>query len=396
MGIVDHHQRLARAADPLHAPARRLDLPQYLARLRQRHAVDAQHGQAGQQVGGIETAKEGRLDAAMAPRGGQFHCQPFKAGVHCHRPHVATFQPVGDHLSGHAAACQLAAEQIIHIDDGMAQPLPVEQPFLGGAVGSHRTVIVQMVAGQIGEYGGAERHAIDTELVQPVAGHFHGDHMRALAAEIRQCALHRHRVRRGVGSVGQGAEKAVADRTDQCRLLPQQGEGLRQPGGDRGLAVGAGDTDHRQRLAGLAQQKGRHHAGAGTQVRHRQVGHGPAGLPFKAVGRIPRYRHRPAGNGVGNIVATIGIFATEGQEQVTRQHAAAVGRDPVRPRAQCIQCGSIPGRQGSQSGNHVSSFTTGMSAGRRVLWVGASGSMPSTRRLPAITRLNTGAAEMPP
>ena len=48
-----------------------------------------------------------------------------------------------------------------------------EQPQLGGAIGLQRAVIVQVVAGQVGERRRRQPHAVQPELVQPVRGRLH-------------------------------------------------------------------------------------------------------------------------------------------------------------------------------------------------------------------------------
>ena len=69
----------------------------------------------------------------------------------------------------------------------------MKQARFAGAVGGHIAVVVQMVAGEVGEHRRGKGHAVDAKLIQPVAGDFHRHHLRALGAVLGQLVLHGHR-----------------------------------------------------------------------------------------------------------------------------------------------------------------------------------------------------------
>jgi hypothetical protein len=52
---------------------------------------------------------------------------------------------------------------------------PLEQTGLGRAVCLHVTVVVEMIAREIGEHGEIEGDAIHASLVERVRGNFHGN-----------------------------------------------------------------------------------------------------------------------------------------------------------------------------------------------------------------------------
>ena len=64
-----------------------------------------------------------------------------------------------------------------------------EQAQLGREVGGHGAVIVQMVARHVGEASDGDFYAIDAELVQAVAGGFHGEMCDALVCHLGQQAV---------------------------------------------------------------------------------------------------------------------------------------------------------------------------------------------------------------
>ena len=122
----------------------------------------------------------------------------------------------------------------------------MEQPCFDCAVFFHAAVVVQMVARQVGEHGGAEGRAVNAVLVKPVAGHFHGNTGRAVLLESAQQGLQGNGVGCGVRGGLQAAPIAVADRADNgagLRFLFQNINRLRQPLGNRRFAVGAGHPD---------------------------------------------------------------------------------------------------------------------------------------------------------
>ena len=118
--------------------------------------------------------------------------------------------------------------------------MPVEQARLDGAVGFHRAVIIEVVAGEIGEDCTAEWHAVDARLVKAVAGNFHRSGCCALLAEAVEQGLDIDGGRRGMRGFFQCTPKTVADRADNGGFFAQKIGSLRQPLCDGGFTVGTG------------------------------------------------------------------------------------------------------------------------------------------------------------
>ena len=144
-----------------------------------------------------------------------------------------------------------------------------EQAPLGGGVGRFATVIIQMVAREIGKDRRIKMHCRHARLIQGVGGHLHGHGTRALVPQPGQPSLHGHRVQGGMGGRDEGIRIAVAQGAQQggnARWMPQ---GLGQQVGATRLAVGAGDTDHPQVCRRLPEETPGQRAGMCPQVRHR-------------------------------------------------------------------------------------------------------------------------------
>ena len=105
-------------------------------------------------------------------------------------------------------------------------------------------MIIEVVAGEVGEDGAFKSHAVYAQLIKPVARHLHRHIFRALAGKVVQQGLHRHRIRRGVGALLQAAPKAVAHGANNGGFIAEQIAGLRQPLAHRSFTIGAGDAPH--------------------------------------------------------------------------------------------------------------------------------------------------------
>ncbi len=89
----------------------------------------------------------------------------------------------------------------IHIDDGAGarrQQL-AEQAELLVEIGLEARVIVEMVAGDVGEGAGGKPHAVDAALLEPMARRFERKMGDAGFGEIGEDAVELYGVRRGMG-----------------------------------------------------------------------------------------------------------------------------------------------------------------------------------------------------
>ncbi len=73
----------------------------------------------------------------------------------------------------------------------------LEQAQLGGEIGFHRRVVVEMVARQIGESRGGKLHAVQPILIEAVAGGLDRQVIDLAARQLGQDAVQLDRIRRG-------------------------------------------------------------------------------------------------------------------------------------------------------------------------------------------------------
>ncbi len=119
-----------------------------------------------------------------------------------------------------------------------------EQPQLGGEIGLHRRVIVQVVARQIGEGAGGEPHAVEPLLVEPVRGGLQREMGDAGAGELCRAsgAARSGRASSASRRLSSGRETTPSV-PSEAASRPSRRPDLAREGGDRGLAAGAGDGD---------------------------------------------------------------------------------------------------------------------------------------------------------
>ena len=132
-----------------------------------------------------------------------------------------------------------------------------------------------MIAGEIGEGGGSEVHAVDAMLLKPMARGLEREMGDTVLRQLGEDPMQLDRIGRSVieGSCALGshdADRAEA-RGAEALALPK----LADEGGDRSLAVGAGDGDHGRGLAAEEARGDQRETAAGIGVlesRRRVVG----------------------------------------------------------------------------------------------------------------------------
>ena len=144
--------------------------------------------------------------------------------------------------------CVRTTKRVIAINDGVFQCFAFKQARLGGAVGGHVAVIIEMIAREIGEERAVEINAGDAVLIEPDRGHFHCNRIDARALEVAQLRVQPDRVRCRIDERLQAA-RSITERTDDRAPAAAVPERLREPLTARRLAVGARDTDQIEMLA---------------------------------------------------------------------------------------------------------------------------------------------------
>ena len=298
-----------------------------------------QGAQHGQRVADIEVAHQLRLDQRHAQRAFQVE---VGAGVTAaelagaQHQHAGQVGQAGRILQGVAddgiVACQLAfhvarqaqAHGVVQVDDGRFQAGPVEQLDLGGLVGGHVAVVIEMVARQIGKHGDVEMHAGRAFLVQADRRHFDGDGLRAGVAHGGQFARQQHGVRRGIAGdvecdLAARLAQAHAQGPDDGRRFTEARQRLRQPQRARGLAIRARHAGAEHGAVGHAVERMGDGTGQAFQVADGQLRHAPGGVPVGVVMHDGRCALRDGG---GDELRGARI----GEKHVAALHAARIGR----------------------------------------------------------------------
>ncbi|MPN48262.1 hypothetical protein SDC9_195868 [bioreactor metagenome] len=142
---------------------------------------------------------------------------------------------------------------------------------------------------------------------------------------------------------------------------------------DRRLAVGAGNGDQRQGLAGMAVHGVGERSGQGTQCRMRQLRNVPGRIPGKIATRLPEHGHGAFRQRIGDVATTVGEIAGVSQKQIARTNLATVVGNAGRRNAQRVELVENFARA-------THSFPLSCSA--VATWIGASGAMPRVRSAP--------------
>ena len=166
----------------------------------------------------------------------------------------------------------LGTQLVITVDHRIRLIDQLQQLLLGGAIGFHGAVVVEVIPAQVGENGSGKRQCGNTMLHQTMAGDLHRHQIRPLRLQRSQIGLHLHGATGGIFRFDQIAKQAVADGAHHTRLATQQGA----PVGDQqcrsALAVGAGDPDQIQFLGWLIVEIARKSREVSGQIPHPDTG----------------------------------------------------------------------------------------------------------------------------
>jgi hypothetical protein len=236
---------------------------------------------------------------------------------------------------------QLAGQQrtgvVVHVDDGGLQADPAEQQALGGPVVVHAAVVVEVVAREVGEQRHLDARARQALLDDADRARLDRAGGEAVVDHAAERGLQKHRVGRrqarrsdrpvlfriGGGDRQRQRRNAHAERADEAGSPAQQVQRLRGPPRGRRLAVGARGGDHRQRLAGLVEERGRDLAGGGLHGLERRDARVLEPERVRAVQLDERRRRARVERARDEAAAVVGV-AGPGDEGVARLHGAAV------------------------------------------------------------------------
>ena len=225
VGIVHHHRHAVVRAEPLEASRHGHEAAQRQGGLGGGSTHQAQGAVDGQQVVAVELAGEVglHLDAVDAHQGAVdavFDVAAAEVGVSAHRVGVAGGAGVLQHHQ---------AVRVVGVDEGPGRGGEVvEQTLLGGEVGVEGFVVVEVVAGEVGEDAAGEVQAGGALLHLTVARALHGGEGAALVHHHRQQAVYLQGRGCGVGGGEALVADAVLDGTEQSGLMSGHPRGLVQ------------------------------------------------------------------------------------------------------------------------------------------------------------------------
>jgi hypothetical protein len=213
----------------------------------------------------------------------------------------------------------------IGVDDGgsVRRQQLGEEAQLGGEIGLHAGVIVEMVAAQIGEGRSLQPDAVEPVLIEPVRGSLEGEVRDALGCQLPQGPMQGDGIGRGETAVDAAVGLDETDGAERGGLAAEVGEDLAREVGDRGLAAGAGNGDDG---VGLGRVEARRHPGQ----RLARLGGSEHGDPGRRGDLRPLFDENGGGaprDRLRDEARPVRLAAGHGSEQPARPHLAAVGRD---------------------------------------------------------------------
>ncbi|MNE15917.1 hypothetical protein D3C80_1088420 [compost metagenome] len=257
--VVDHHQRLVAATQALHAAYRPLQVRRDLEDLVQRIVQRQQGRDSGQHVAQVEATQQLAAQDTLTLGGdeGGAHAIVTEYGFAAEQRGFRVFQAVAqqpgfdmvDTRATREVGRQTTTKVVIQVDHLATQARPGEQLGLGGLIGFHAAVIVEVVAGQVGHHRDVEFQCGNPALLQGMGRHFHGHGLGAAFLEVVEGRLHGNRVGRGQAAALQLAVETGPQGANQTAALAKQVERLGYQLGNTCLAVGAGHADQIQLAA---------------------------------------------------------------------------------------------------------------------------------------------------
>ena len=303
-----------------------------------RQAARMRHHGCGHGVHRLETSGKGHrnamgcagvLDANLKPE--RHRCDRGDAEISGRvgadgQQHMLSRAVATDHLG------KARAVGVVDIDDSGAtrhQKLG-EEPGLGGEIGLHVRMVIQMIAAQIGEGRDMDVQPVQTALSQPVAAGFKRQmrdtggcqgRQRGMQADSVRCCQRRQAHHAALHGARVGALKPEsADRGGvPCGARPD----LAQEFGGGGLAVGAGHRgDHARLPVPEARCRMRQIAARiiGCHDRYTGLGDGGEGIIKRPV--ISQYRDGTGLDRLRSEAASVTCAAIDGDKQVARRDLA--------------------------------------------------------------------------
>src|SRR3984957_4544786 len=111
-------------------------------------------------------------------------------------------------------------------------------------------MIIEMIAGDVGERPRRNAQTVEAELIKPVGGRLDREMRNAVRGQSVERAMQGDGIRRGQRAVGFAARRYNSDRADAGGAKAQRGPNLTGESGDRSFSARSGDGGDDARLAG--------------------------------------------------------------------------------------------------------------------------------------------------
>ena len=221
---------------------------------------------------------------------------------------------------------ELAAVAVQHRGAARRQKLR-EEPFLGGPVLRHIAVVIEVVAGQVGERRGGDRQPVEPVLMQPMAGGFDRYMLDASPRQRGEIAMQRHRIGAGQGAGPMLGSGDQSERAEARRRVPDRRPDLAREMHDRGLAVGAGDGGDRARLPAIELRRQQRQPALRIGVRHDRDAAALFRRKGKGFGVVGKDGSGAARHGLARETAPVLPRAGQRREQKSRLNGSRIGRE---------------------------------------------------------------------
>ena len=171
--VAENHARIH--GDALHPAGNLRRGRQSFGDLARWHLEPKRAGGDARRIGDVEATEQWQRNGIAPLLGDQREPSAPRIDVHVRRRHVG----LGSQCRESDAACRLwqaTPRGIIGVDDGKAGIGEIaDELCLGGKIGFERLVIIEVIAGQVREDGGAKHESVDSTLIEAVGRDLHRD-----------------------------------------------------------------------------------------------------------------------------------------------------------------------------------------------------------------------------
>ena len=192
-------------------------------------------------------------------------------------------------------------------------------------------MVVEVIAGEVGEGGGGDTHAVEAVLVEAVARRLHRQMVDADGGQVAERPVQGHRVGRGQAAGPLDPRAEDPERAHRSGGMALGCPDLAQEPDDGGLAVGAGDGGDGLRLLRIEARRQQGEAAARVVVVDQGQGHRDTRLRRQHGAGRRQHRHGAAPHRIGDEVAAVGAGAGKGGKQEAGLHLPRVGGEPGDP-----------------------------------------------------------------